>query len=71
MGLNISAYSNLIKTKKGRGNTGISLYKNDFVFEQSKGIEPGYYEIEGECHSFGAGSYSGYNQWRKLLCEML
>jgi hypothetical protein len=71
MGLDISAYSNLVKTEEYRDNSDVFLYKNDFVFEQSKGIEPGYYKVEGKCHSFKAGSYFGYNQWRKLLSEMI
>lgn len=71
MGLDISAYSQLVKTTENGDYTDAYLYKNDFVFEQSKGIEPGHYCVEGECHSFRAGSYSGYNQWRKMLSEMI
>jgi hypothetical protein len=70
MGLDISAYSQLVKTEN-EDYIDAYLYKNDFVFEQSKGIEPGNYCVEGECHSFRAGSYSGYNEWRKMLAEMI
>lgn len=41
MGLDISAYSQLVKTTENGDYTDAYLYKNDFVFfEQSKGIEP-------------------------------
>lgn len=70
MGLDISAYGQLVKTED-INNADVILYKNDIIFEQSKGIEPGYYNIEGEYHTFRAGSYSGYNKWRKLLSEMI
>lgn len=71
MGLDISAYGQLVKTEEDRDNVDVSLYKNDFIFEQSRGIEPGHYNVEGECHTFKAGSYSGYNEWRKMLSEMI
>jgi len=38
---------------------------------RADGIVEGCYESTGEIHTFGAGSYSGYNRWREQLALML
>jgi hypothetical protein len=48
------------------------LHKNDSAHKaRLAGMKPGQYEYtEGsERHGFRAGSYSGYNWWRRQLCQ--
>jgi len=46
------------------------LFMIDFGLNQQDTFEPGYYE-GNRLDSFRAGSYSGYNGWRKQLAEMI
>ncbi len=80
MGLSLSAAKNLKFIKKQSDisddeademyNNNIHLYVNDMVFEQSDGMETGFYEGEYITDLPRLGwSYSGYNQWRKELIE--
>jgi len=73
MGLDISAYGSLkrLDDQSDRDNFDIYLFKNDTIFSQSEGIEPGGYESHGESFGFGAGSYSGYGNWRKMLAKFV
>jgi len=76
MGLDISAYSKLSKCECDPED-----YDSDFVvhiyndesfdnierpFEKTK-----FYETIYKRYSFGAGSYGGYNDWRKILCNLI
>jgi hypothetical protein len=48
------------------------LSRNDPAHKaQLEGMKPGRYEYtdQTEQHSFRAGSYSGYNWWRRQLCQ--
>jgi hypothetical protein len=38
--------------------------------ERMDGYAPGYYRVRGEQVRFRAGSYTGYNGWRRHLCRM-
>lgn len=77
MGLDITAYKKVTfvraKTEDEEGDDvdGLTfLYRNDEAPDRSDGLADGYYEIgegAGESIGFRAGSYSGYNHWRKWL----
>jgi hypothetical protein len=46
------------------------VYANDDFPDQAEGYADGFYRIHGESFGFRAGSYSGYNAWRRHLCLM-
>jgi hypothetical protein len=46
------------------------LYQDGFE-KQRDGFKDGFYKVEGKDFRFRAGSYSGYNAWRRQLCEMV
>ena len=66
MGLDVCATGNLKRVGNvDWDNDGvINIIHDDFDYCD---LEPGQYESTGEYYSFRAGSYSGYNQFRKLL----
>jgi len=47
----------------------IAIFTDD-AGERMDGYAPGYYRVRGKRVSFRAGSYSGYNWWRRHLCRM-
>jgi hypothetical protein len=81
MGLDIYAYSKLKEAHEfgarekrleelGLAERGEEVIRIETVDEQAfKGLSPGtwYATPESESFSFRAGSYSGYNQWRRAL----
>jgi hypothetical protein len=84
MGLDISAYSKLVKVENPEMNKygdpvnwdGIcrihpkTLEYTENEWEgRTKGITEGVVFEYEEYHSFRAGSYSGYNEWRDLLAK--
>ena len=72
MGLDISYYSKIdFASTLERDDAEVYLYNNDMVFGQSDGIKNGAYDSDGEYGSFRAGSYSGYNSWRRSLAELV
>lgn len=87
MGLDITAYGNVEKiadlpyNKKGvdwnkveeleLGRGARTLTKNDNFPEHCLDLEEAVYQINGESHGFRAGSYSGYNRFRNLLCQVM
>jgi hypothetical protein len=72
MGLDISYYSKIdFASTLERDDAEVYLYRNDMVFGQSDGIKNGAYDSYGEYGSFRAGSYSGYNSWRRSLAELV
>ena len=48
-----------------------SLWVNPAFPEQADSMTDGIYRSEGECGGFRAGSYSGYNEWRRQLAEQV
>lgn len=46
------------------------LYQPAFK-DQSDGLKEGFYKVEGKDLCFRAGSYSGYNTWRRHLSQMV
>ena len=73
MGLDISYHSNIDLKNPcvDRDSADVYLYPNDMIFGQSDGIKGGEYSCDGESGSFRAGSYSGYNSWRRSLAELI
>lgn len=85
MGLDIYAYSKLKEEHEfgarerrleelGLAERGEEIITIDSVDEQAfKGLRPGtwYATAESESFSFRAGSYSGYNQWRRVLSNLM
>lgn len=73
MGLDITAASRLVLVGPPPGpdeyewETHIRVSDNKAIMR--RGIEPGLYRVDGERIGFRAGSYSGYNHWREILCE--
>lgn len=82
MGLDIYAYSRIIEKSNrsanqrrleelGLSEPGEEIYRIETPDEEAfKGLDPGTYLTTSltEYHSFRAGSYSGYNNWRRALC---
>jgi hypothetical protein len=66
MGLDIVAYQGLTKTD---AEENIRVAHDQFGY--SSDLEKGWYDCEGESFHFRAGSYSGYNAWRRALCEAI
>jgi hypothetical protein len=84
MGLDIHAISktasNFIRARSADREADEKMYEDEDVihvyaacpeFEpQLDGYADGFYRIKGESFGFRAGSYSGYNAWRRHLCRM-
>ena len=82
MGLDIYAYSRIVEKHQrsanqqrleelGLSEPGEEIYQIETFDDQAfKGLAPGTYLATSltEQHSFRAGSYSGYNNWRRALC---
>jgi len=66
MGLDIVAYQGLTKTD---AEENIHVSRDQFGYNSD--LETGWYDCEGESFHFRAGSYSGYNSWRRALCEAI
>lgn len=66
MGLDIVAYQGLTKTDAEE-----NIHVSHDEFGYSSDLETGWYDCEGESFNFRAGSYSGYNSWRRALCEAI
>jgi hypothetical protein len=65
MGLDIFAAGNLKRVGDiDWDDEGINISHDEFDYCD---LEEGRYEFNGEYYSFRAGSYSGYNEFRKLL----
>ena len=75
MGLDISYCSKIDFESRDidRDESDCYLYNNDMVFGQSDGIKNGSYNTASDSKhgSFRAGSYSGYNAWRRSLAELI
>ncbi len=72
MGLDITAYSKIKKTNN-LDEASIFVYRGEYYNDRAIDVEAGTY-IEGdecESHCFRAGSYSGYNQFRNLLSDII
>ena len=81
MGLDIYAYSRIVEKHQrsanqqrleelGLSEPGEEIYQIETFDDQAfKGLAPGTYLATSltEQHSFRAGSYSGYNNWRREL----
>jgi hypothetical protein len=72
MGLDISAYSKIEKVHD-EDEARIFIRRNIPELDQSQDIEEGSYAPSSDCeeHHFRAGSYSGYNDFRNLLCVIM
>ena len=85
MGLDIYAYSKIVEETEVSANQkrleelglterGEEIYRIEtFDSESYKGLSPGTYYTtdQSESHDFRAGSYSGYNQWRRVLSQTM
>ena len=77
MGLDITAYSNLVftgDTEYDADDSGDCVFVDNESFpERLEGMPQGYYEKTNstEEHRFRAGSYSSYGYWRKQLCDVI
>jgi hypothetical protein len=65
MGLDIVAYRGL---KKVEAEENIQVAHDQFGY--SSDLEKGWYDCDSSFH-FRAGSYSGYNTWRRALCQAI
>jgi hypothetical protein len=65
MGLDIVAYTGL---KKVEAEENIQVAHDQFGY--SSDLEKGWYDCDDSFH-FRAGSYSGYNTWRRALCQAI
>jgi len=71
MGLDITAYSKLIRTDNENDE---DLYFSRSSFKQSNmplidGVET-FFDFD-KCETFHAGSHGGYNRFREILCESI
>jgi hypothetical protein len=87
MGLDITAYERLhLVTAKpvGEWDTGatnfsdaaylagrVTLYVLEPFRDRADGLVDGDYDKGGEEHGFRAGSYGGYNEWRRQLARLV
>jgi hypothetical protein len=85
MGLDIYAYSKIVEETEVSANQkrleelglterGEEIYRIEtFDANSYKGLSPGTYFTtdQSESHDFRAGSYSGYNQWRRVLSQTM
>lgn len=75
MGLDIVAYASVSFVDQHVGTDDrhdlINLYPNESFLSQADGMEKGRYAKCRESFSFGAGSYSGYSQFRNELAKSL
>lgn len=73
MGLDIRAYSKLIKTTPydEDGDMGLNFHINPYFDNRADNILENYNYEHNEDYSFRVGSYSGYNSWRCQLCVLL
>jgi hypothetical protein len=77
MGLDITVYENVdfdsfVDEDEIAEEMEDDMYHIYVVYDplnQSDGIKSGYYNVDGYSKSFRAGSYSGYNMFRSILCE--
>jgi hypothetical protein len=73
MGLDITAYSNLkfLRGKEGDHYDGYIHVYQDSSFPDHCELEEGYYDETSKTrtHTFRAGSYSGYNEFRNILAQ--
>ena len=71
MGLDISVYSKIERVHEDEAN--IFIRRAIPEIDQAKDIEEGEYKNSEICesHHFRAGSYSGYNHFRDLLCNIM
>jgi hypothetical protein len=72
MGLDITAYSK-IERVHDEDEASIFVKRDIQQMDQAQDIEEGMYIGTNDCeeHDFRAGSYSGYNEFRNLLCEIM
>ena len=72
MGLDISASTKIKRItslkKVENGEWFVNVRRFHPEIERALDIDEGYYDNDGETYDFRAGSYSGYNQFRELLC---
>lgn len=72
MGLDISAYSK-IERVEDEDEAIVFVKRGTPQMDQAQDIEEGMFINSKSCesHFFRAGSYSGYNDFRNLLCEIM
>ncbi|MBS1722696.1 MAG: hypothetical protein JSS66_06755 [Armatimonadetes bacterium] len=77
MGLDISYYQKVEYVRPHNEdheydyNTQTSIYVNKDFAERADGLKTGVYNVTGEQDGFRAGSYGGYNAWRRQLAAMV
>lgn len=81
MGLDIAAHSRLrrvqeateedIEAELGYEHGWMHPYVNPDFPGRADGIEGGWFYQPAKTHRFRAGSYGGYNEWRRRLAEMV
>jgi hypothetical protein len=81
MGLDITAYEKveLVRPRPEGGytdaeyddDTKITLYVEEHFAAAADGLISGLYTTSGKRHGFRAGSYGGYNTWRRMLAALV
>lgn len=75
MGLDITAFAKLVQVEDlDRADIIITQQMIDWsqqFGERCGDLKPGRYIATGEQYGFGAGSYSGYNDWRDELARLV
>jgi hypothetical protein len=71
MGLDITAYSNLVRVRDQDDEGDYDYPRETSLYAeglpQEDGLTRAIYRVDGERYGFRAGSYSGYNRWREIL----
>ena len=75
MGLDITAYQVVTKLNVTSADEtweadGLWIDEEQ-PFNRLDGLETGAYAVSGDRYAFRAGSYSGYNEWRRMLARMV
>lgn len=74
MGLDITAYSKIHELRpydEDQSAEEFALWPNPDFPSQADGLKRAVYYARGEEFRFRAGAYSGYNEWRRWLCNLI
>lgn len=77
MGLDITAYRDIQRLRDTPDDgdydypSEFRVYVNGYFLARADGLTDGIYSTKEPVHRFRAGSYSGYNRWRRALSMMV
>ncbi len=81
MGLDIRAYNQIefvcegsalnVESPEAKGLVYLYAFPGEIFQARADGFKDGFYKVHGAQLIFRAGSYSGYNQWRNILSEIM